>query len=127
MPSPDVFYFGNLVGCSGNHSNVGIVNNTDAIAARIQINTAATITSVLDYNRSGMVTNTDVITVRINNLHSLVYFTAPPPGPTASSVTATIARTAGNPAISVSKFSIIPILPTWMTGIAAKRKVLLLA
>ena len=127
LAAPDVFYFGNLVGCSGMHNNVGIVNNTDAIAARIQINTVATISSVLDYNRSGMVTNTDVITVRINNLHSLAYFTAPPPGPTAASVTAAVGRTAGNPALSVSKFSIIPILPTWMTGIAAKRKVLLLA
>ncbi len=77
LAAPDVFYFGNLVGCSGNHVNQAIVNNTDAIAARIKINTAATITSVLDYNRSGMVTNTDVITVRINNLHSIPLIVGP--------------------------------------------------
>ena len=125
LASPDVFYFGNLVGCSGMHTNVGVVNNTDAIAARIKVNTAATIASVIDYNRSGQITNTDVITVRINNLHTLAYFTAPPPGPTAPSAPAAAAQSASVPVISVSPFSIIPILPTWMTEVAAKKKVLL--
>ncbi len=88
LASPDVFYFGNLVGCSGMHANSAVVNNTDAIAARIKINTAATITSVVDYNRSGQVTNTDVITVRLNNLRTLPLFTAPASPPVQSATAA---------------------------------------
>ena len=95
LATPDVFYFGNLVGCSGMHTNSAVVNNTDAIAARIKINTAATITSVVDYNRSGLVTNTDVITVRLNNLRTLPLFTAPA-SPPVQSATATLATPFSN-------------------------------
>ena len=72
---PDVFYFGNLVGGTGQHVNKAIVNTTDIAIAKQAINTPAAINSIADFNRSGLITITDVALAKFNNQHSIPLIT----------------------------------------------------
>ena len=77
LAKPDVFYFGNLVGGTGQHANTAIVNTTDIAIAKLAVNSAATLTSIADFNRNGFVTITDIALAKLNNQHSIPLFTAP--------------------------------------------------
>src|SRR4029450_251672 len=59
---PDVFYFGNAVGESGNVAGDYSVSITDEIIARnnpVSINPGTTVTNRFDYNRDGTVSVVD--------------------------------------------------------------------
>ena len=81
LAAPDIFYFGNLVGGTGQHNNVAVVNTTDIAITKLASNTAATITSITDFNRNGLTNVTDVSVAKFNNQHSIPLFTAPVPAP----------------------------------------------
>ena len=69
MIAPDVFYFGNAVGESGNDAQNAFVNATDEIAARNHPATfllPAAIDNLYDFNRDGFVNATDQILARSN-------------------------------------------------------------
>jgi hypothetical protein len=69
LASPDVFYFGNAVGDSGNDPSNALVNSTDEIAARSDphnFRKPATIINPHDYNRDGRVDATDQLIARNN-------------------------------------------------------------
>ena len=75
LAAPDVFYFGNLVGGTGQHVNKAIVNTTDIAIAKLAINTPAAINSIADFNRNGSITITDVAIAKFNNQHSIPLIT----------------------------------------------------
>ena len=77
----DVFYFGNLIGGTGQHNNQAIVNTTDIAIAKAAINTDATITSITDFDRNGKVTITDVAIAKQNNQNSIQLINPPAPPP----------------------------------------------
>lgn len=72
---PDVFYFGNLVGGTGQHVNIAIVNTTDISIAKQAVNSPATITSIADFNRNGIINITDVSIAKLNNQHTIPLIT----------------------------------------------------
>ncbi|MCX7426757.1 MAG: cadherin-like domain-containing protein, partial [Planctomycetia bacterium] len=69
LAAPDVFYFGNAIGESGDSLQHALVNATDALAARDNqhspLNPAA-ITDAVDFNRDRLVNLTDMELVRLN-------------------------------------------------------------
>jgi hypothetical protein len=74
LAEPDVFYFGNAVGESGNAAGNAIVNATDEIMARNFYHGAldpAAIDDPYDYNRDGLVNGTDQIIARNNQTNPL--------------------------------------------------------
>ena len=81
---PDVFYFGNAVGDSGNSTTNTVVNTMDEMRARLdphktKLNPAG-IENHHDYNRSGAVNTMDEMIARLNtttNLNDLDLITAP--------------------------------------------------
>jgi hypothetical protein len=80
LDSPDVFYFGNLVGDTGtgNSSTQAIVDQTDttAITAAIPTSTAS-ITNAADINRDGSVTSQDLALATANSGTTLVMLEGP--------------------------------------------------
>jgi hypothetical protein len=83
LTTPDVFYFGNAVGESGNVAGDYSVSITDEIIARnnpVSINPGTSVTNRFDYNRDGTVSVVDQILAR-NNITTgatkLTVFTAP--------------------------------------------------
>jgi hypothetical protein len=67
LGTPDVFYFGNAIGESGNQVSNGLVNAADEIAARNDPHTLlnpASITNLHDYNRDTFVNAADQIIAR---------------------------------------------------------------
>jgi hypothetical protein len=80
LTAPDVFYFGNLVGETGNAA-APAVNALDVTATRSQVSTkAAGVTSRFDFDHNGRVDAGDLATVRGAMGKSLVTFAAPPVG-----------------------------------------------
>ena len=73
LSSPDVFYFGNAVGESGNSTTDARVNATDEILARNNPRALgqAPVDFAYDYNRDGKVNATDEIIARNNPTSSL--------------------------------------------------------
>jgi hypothetical protein len=73
LGSPDVFYFGNAVGESGNSASDARVNATDEILARNNPRALgqAPVDFAYDYNRDGKVNATDEIIARNNPTSSL--------------------------------------------------------
>jgi hypothetical protein len=70
ITTPDVFYFGNAVGESGNSTTDAIVNAADELAARNDLHSflnPASITNADDFNRDGRVDATDEIIARNNS------------------------------------------------------------
>ncbi len=91
LASPDVFYFGNAIGESGDSPIDTLVNATDQLAPRFAPSAAAPITDPFDYNRDGIVDNNDEIIARNNytyflNALQLITPPAPPPVPSETSV-----------------------------------------
>jgi subtilisin-like proprotein convertase family protein len=70
LPSPDVFYFGNAIGESGNAPGTNaLVNATDEIRARANSRSLlnpALLDNIFDYNRDRQVNATDQILARAN-------------------------------------------------------------
>jgi hypothetical protein len=81
LPSADVFYFGNLVGESGNipdSADAAVVNALDVVAVRNQtFSNAVPIINRFDFNRDGKINSNDVVIVRGNQAASLSLITAP--------------------------------------------------
>ncbi len=93
LKSADTFYFGNLVGESGNDF---AITSSDEDASRTHKTgfTAAAITNAYDYNRDGKVNATDDLIARGNLGETLTLLAAPAaaalaPAPSSSSVTTT--------------------------------------
>lgn len=69
LAQPDVFYFGNAIGESGNNPQYALVNATDILAARNNPHTAlnpAAITDAVDFNRDGLVDLADMQLAQAN-------------------------------------------------------------
>jgi Concanavalin A-like lectin/glucanases superfamily len=68
LAAPDVFYFGNVIGDSGNSTTIAADDSADELAARAHGTglTAAPITSPYDFNRDGHVDTGDQLTARAN-------------------------------------------------------------
>ena len=119
---PDVFYFGNAIGETGNSTTNAYVNATDAIGARMNpasYSDPASITDPYDFDRDQRVDATDEIIARDNptaygtalNLISVplqVNLSAAPDGVPAGSQGGAVSPLdqAGNPAIADQTFSV---------------------
>ena len=78
LTSPDVFYFGNLVGETGDTATPLRVGALDLAGVRRVLNTNATLTSPYDVNRDGRINALDLSAVRQNQTRSIAPL-APPP------------------------------------------------
>lgn len=84
LTTPDVFYFGNAVGESGNSSSNAEVNGLDEFGARLHPRTAFNPTTIIDpydFNRDGRVDATDQLIARNNGTtadSALQLVTVPP-------------------------------------------------
>jgi len=69
LVTPDVFYFGNAIGETGNNTANAIVNLQDDLAARAHKSgfTPAGVTNVYDFNRDRRVNATDELIARYNH------------------------------------------------------------
>jgi hypothetical protein len=82
LAAPDVFYFGNLVGDTGNNPAAAAVTIADIAATRAANNQVAPIDSPFDFNRSGQITIADLAIVNSSNSLVLPLFPlAPAPVP----------------------------------------------
>ena len=78
LPRPDVFYFGNLAGDTGNDRGTPTVNATDLARTRANVGrTTAAALATYDFNRDGKVDAADVAIVRSNQRRSLPLMAAP--------------------------------------------------
>lgn len=66
LSKPDVFYFGNAVGESGNSTANATVDSADQLAVRSHLTNAAGVISAWDYNRDKKVDLTDLTVARNN-------------------------------------------------------------
>jgi hypothetical protein len=71
LASPDVFYFGNLAGDTGDGATTLRVNALDLGAVKRALNTQADLASPLDFNRDGRVNALDLGTVKAHLNRSL--------------------------------------------------------
>ena len=84
LTAPDVFYFGNAVGESGNSNTDAVVNGTDFAGARDNQRGSQNLAPIdwrWDYNRDRLVNGTDLAIARDNTTSTaaaLQLFTAPP-------------------------------------------------
>ena len=101
LTAPDVYYFGNLVGGTGQHDNVAVVNTTDVAVAKLAANTPADLSSITDFNRNGVTNITDISLAKLNNQNSIPLFTASLPVATLAATA--IARTAVRATPSVTR------------------------
>ena len=81
LAAPDVFYFGNLVGETGDAATPLRVSALDLAGTKGHFTSDAPITSRYDFNRDGAVNALDLAAVRANYGRSLVAIVAPPPPP----------------------------------------------
>jgi hypothetical protein len=82
LATPDVFYFGNLVGDTGNDRGTPAVTATDYALTRAALfKTDAASLGRYDFNKDGRIDATDVLTVRNNQRHALARFALPPSPP----------------------------------------------
>ena len=94
LPTPDVFYFGNLAGDTGGPALT--VDTLDIARTRSAMPTpAATIDSLYDHNRDGRVNSIDLATTRVHQTAGLAALGHPAPPAAAAS-------TAGLVAVSVA-------------------------
>jgi hypothetical protein len=86
LASPDVFYFGSLVGETGNGGGATgwRVNAEDLGAVKRALNTDATITNRFDFNRDGRITASDLGAIKANLNRVLPPLMAPPISPVAA-------------------------------------------
>jgi hypothetical protein len=74
LAAPDVFYFGNLAGDTGDHpagATQAVVNGTDYAATRAHMYEAAAPDSRFDHRRDGRINTMDIATVRANQFQTL--------------------------------------------------------
>jgi uncharacterized delta-60 repeat protein len=83
LASPDVFYFGNLSGDTGDGTTTFRVNALDLGAVKSALNTNSDITGRLDFNRDGRVNALDLGAVKSNLNRSLPVPGAAPTAPAA--------------------------------------------
>ena len=76
LAAPDVFYFGNLAGETGDNAAAARVSALDLAAVRRNLNAASTLTGRTDFNRDGRVNALDLGTARGGLLGELQMFTA---------------------------------------------------
>ncbi len=86
LSAPDVFYFGNLVGETGDSAVGGrlTVNAIDLLRTRRAMSSGAAADGRYDFNRDGRVTAQDYAIVRAAHRRTLALLTAPaaaPPAP----------------------------------------------
>ena len=87
LSAPDVFYFGNLPGDTGNPATgLAAVSPVDWARTRMNMTTTAPVTSGYDFNRDGRVSVIDLGSLRGNMGQNLRLITAP-----AAAGTATVA------------------------------------
>ena len=80
LDAPDVFYFGNLVGDTGNDRGNPTVKATDLAQTRAAVfKTDAASLNLYDFNRDGAVNGADVRITRANQRQILPLFAAPAP------------------------------------------------
>jgi hypothetical protein len=79
LAAPDVFYFGNLVGETGDASTPWRVSAADLGAVKAHLNSDAAIGSAYDFNRDGVVNALDLGAVRANYGRSLAPPVVSPP------------------------------------------------
>ncbi len=84
LAAPDVFYFGNAVGESGDANSHAFVNGFDFAGVRDNLTAMAGVTNRFDYNRDGVVDGADLAVVRDNLTHfanaiRLLSIPGPPP------------------------------------------------
>jgi hypothetical protein len=77
LTSPDVFYFGNLGGDTGDSFTAAAVTATDLSRTRAHLGATAQLGSTFDHRRDGRVNSADLAAVRNNLFHSLRLITAP--------------------------------------------------
>ena len=75
---PEVFYFGNLVGETGDAGSPLRVGSLDLAGVRRRLNTTALIDNPYDFNRDGRVNALDLAAVRANLNRTLAPLIAPP-------------------------------------------------
>jgi O-glycosyl hydrolase len=77
LAAPHVFYFGNLIGESGDNAAEAVVNLDDEIASRTHKTgfSSAAIVNLYDYNRDGKVNAADDLIARHNVLNTLELIT----------------------------------------------------
>ena len=81
LAADDVFYFGNLVGETGDQSAAAVVSATDLSRTRAQLGRRVGVTSPFDHVRDGRIASLDLSAVRANLFQSLRLITAPAAGP----------------------------------------------
>ena len=80
LASPDVFYFGNLAGDTGDHSagaTQAVVSGADQLSTRSHMGELPAPDSRYDHRRDGQINSIDVVTVRANLFQTLRLITAP--------------------------------------------------
>ena len=80
LASPDVFYFGNLGGETGDGGTAAVVNGSDLSRTRARLGATAQLDSAFDHRRDGRVNSADIAAVRNNLFQSLRLITAPAAG-----------------------------------------------
>jgi ELWxxDGT repeat protein len=75
--APDVFYFGNLVGETGDSAAAARVSALDLAAVKRQLNAASALSGRSDFNRDGRVNALDLSAARGGLFRELELFTAP--------------------------------------------------
>ena len=71
LQSPDVFYFGNLIGETGDAPTPARVSAADLGSVRSHLNAGVPVTSAYDLNRDGLVNALDLAVARSNLFHTL--------------------------------------------------------
>ena len=79
LASPDVFYFGNMMGETGNNPLAAAVTIADFGLTRSLNGQSADITSPADFNRNGLITIADIGLAQANNGQSIALITVPAP------------------------------------------------
>ena len=79
LAAPDVFYFGNLIGETGDGASPLRVTALDLSAVKRAGNTNSPVTGRFDFNRDGRVNALDLAAVRSNLNRSIVVLTTPVP------------------------------------------------
>ena len=115
LASADIFYFGNLVGDTGDqaaNATSAVVDANDVQTIRLANRLPQEIASWVDLNRDGLTTGTDVAIAKANLSQTLV-MVAPPLPPAA--VRAVVAKTLTGIAQPTSILLRLP-LSLWMTA-----------
>jgi hypothetical protein len=79
--APDVFYFGNLIGETGDGTTNSRVNALDLGAVKRALNGDSTVTGRFDFNRDGKINALDLGAVKANLNRLMTFITPPPPPP----------------------------------------------